>query len=105
MRSASLDENYPMALKNSQKLSAEEIVYARLQAKELHNRIARLGAAMKIPVEVGTLKAMLRIIDATSRFGVTQRSSAETEAFRDRTRNQRRQALQNLAAFTDEYDL
>jgi hypothetical protein len=94
-----------MALKNSRKLSAEEIAYARLQAKELHNRIARLGAAMKIPVEVGTLRAMLRIIDATSPFGVTQRAGAETEAFQDRTRSQRRQALQNLAAFTEEYDL
>jgi hypothetical protein len=94
-----------MALKNSRKLSAEEIAYARLQAKEPHRPIARLGAAMKIPVEVGTLRAMLRIIDATSPFGVTQRSSGETEAFQGRTRSQRHQALRNLAAFTAEHDL
>ena len=148
-----LDEESMMTAQIDQVVSAKEIAEARRKARALRSRVAHRRSDAKIDVDVSTLRAILKVIGATSTRtggdqskGAEQKSStdeispqeaadilrmsrpsvmrlismghlhprkilsrnklsrAEVVAYQQNLSRQQRQALDNLAAMTEEYD-
>ena len=134
-------------------VSAKEVAEARRKARALRSRVAHRRSSAKIDVDIGTLRAILKVVDAASPRGASSQSKgsqqksstdeispqeaadilrmsrpsvmrlismgllhprkilsrnklsrAEVVAYQHNLSRQQRQALDNIATMTDEYD-
>ncbi len=69
-----------MTTQIDQVVSAKEIAEARRKARALRSRVAHRRSDVKIDVDVGTLKVILKVVDATSPRGATLKSTLSEHA-------------------------
>jgi hypothetical protein len=148
-----LNEESMMTAQIDKVVSAKEVAEARRKARALRFRVAHRRSSAKIDVDVGTLRVILKVVDAASPRGAVVQSKgseqvpssdeispqqaanilqmsrpsvmrliamghlhprkilsrnklsrAEVVAYHASLSRQQRQALDNLAALTEEYD-
>ena len=92
-------------------MSALEIANAQRKAKALRERIAGRRPGTKVAVDVRMLRTILRVVDAVVLHGIARRRTSGGvtaqlgHGVSAQQAKQRRWALDNLTALTEEYDL
>jgi len=76
-----MSEESMMTAQIDQVVSGKEIAEARRKARALRSRVAHLRSTAKIDVDVGTLKAILKVVDTASPGGAAIQSKVSEQVY------------------------